>query len=552
MMNGLIDQILALLGSESGRLAYHLVLAFSIAGAIQVVVTQINRSEYAYSRRVLFGLGLLLLIQIALFVSSALARAGIIEGRLWLALFDRAAALVSLVVLGWLWCFPRPDPGADAAALVVGFLALVGSIFASLWWIQVSYASGDPSALNGSQIDIGLQVASLVLIGASALLLVLNRPSGWGYGLAMLLLLAAGRFVYLLLPYSGDYPLVLRLFEIAAFPLLLLLPQRLQIDPGHQPTEPMIEDEWKSEPVFGLAASEFFDVSVGALYQESPEFLNSLLGLMDDLTEEQASRRVAAALAVSSKASIAVLVDPLQSDGQLRLVCGYDRITDRYYDEAVLDASSLPIMASCLRMGRLRRLAGSNTSPDRLTLINTFGIERPGAMLFVPVLSAEGKAESGVILIASDFHEDWTVAEQSAIAQLSRFLTQFLQRARETAAIRDELEQARQASRRIQDQAQGALEEDLKLRDQIAALQESARRDQDQIIKMSALMVGQLDLNDAVARSYNQTQRLQGALSQLEGEVIRQKRTGPGRASSAPGGDCRLAQFGLRNRKPPG
>ena len=62
MMNGLIDQILALLGSEFGRLAYHLVLAFSIAGAVQVVVTQIGRSEYAYSRRVLFGLGLLLLI----------------------------------------------------------------------------------------------------------------------------------------------------------------------------------------------------------------------------------------------------------------------------------------------------------------------------------------------------------------------------------------------------------------------------------------------------------------------------------------------------------
>ncbi len=50
---------------------------------------------------------------------------------------------------------------------------------------------------------------------------------------AMVLLLGAGPVVHLLLlPYGQDYPSITRLFEIAAFPFLLLLPGRAAFQTG--------------------------------------------------------------------------------------------------------------------------------------------------------------------------------------------------------------------------------------------------------------------------------------------------------------------------------
>ena len=49
----------------------------------------------------------------------------------------------------------------------------------------------------------------------------------------MLFLLGAGSGVHLfLLPYGQDYPTITRLFEIAAFPFLLLLPGRAAVETG--------------------------------------------------------------------------------------------------------------------------------------------------------------------------------------------------------------------------------------------------------------------------------------------------------------------------------
>jgi len=521
-MTWLIDQILALLASDAGSLAYHVVLAFSIAAALQISFTQTTRLSSSLNRRALFGLGLLLLFQLALFVSSGLVWQGLVDGRAWLPLFDRSIILISLVVIVWLWCFPHPDPATDAASLMVAFLALVGSIFGSLWWIRITQAAAALDSaqgalgMNGSAIDYYFQIASLSVIGLGLALLIFRRPAGWGYGVFMLALLAGGHIAHMLLPYGGDYPIALRLFEMAAYPFLLVLPQRQLLEEG------VAIPDYRQESLDGSAAQSG-ETGISSVLNADPSLWKSLLALMDDLSGEQACKKIAATLAGAARAEFTFLVSPASQDGELHLQCGYEKSTGRYLDSAVLDARSLPILASCLRMGRVRRLAGASSSQDRLSLSKMYGLEGGGAMLFVPALGTESKSISGAILVAGQQTNDWNADEQATIGLLTRFMIEYLQSAQRAAQTRLELEQARQSNRRVQDQTQIVYEENQKLRDQIAVQQESLQRDQDQIAQMSSLISEQSGLQQIITRLNEEKLSFQQSLIQAEQEAERKR-----------------------------
>jgi signal transduction histidine kinase len=510
----LIDKTLTLLASDAGNLTYHLVLAFSIAGALQIALNQYLRHRTAENRRMLYGIGLLLLFQIVLFTCSGLVWQGVLDGRILLPLLDRSAGLISLVVIGWLWCFPRPEPGADAASLLVGFLAFVGCTFGSLWWIRmINEGALDIASLNGSLIDFYFQIASLAAIGLGVLLLSLTRPSAWGYGLTMFALLAAGHAAALLLPFVGDFPTVLRLFEMAAFPFLLALPQRqIFIESSEPETE---TEENGSQPDVAKTSN--------SPLTSDPAILKSLVSLLDDTSEDQACNRIAAILATIARADQSFLVSPPDEQGQIRIICGYDKGNRRYVSSASIEGSLFPILTSCLRMGRVRRLAAASSSPDRLNLTKMYGLEQTGAMLFVPVLAGDGEPLTGAILVSADPQNDWSVEEQSMIGLLAKFLIQFLRRAQERATMRTELGQSRQAVRRIQDRAQQVFEDEQKLRDQIAALQESAQRDQGQILQMSALIAEQTMLEKTIAGVQEEKHKLEEAARQMEEEAAQRK-----------------------------
>jgi hypothetical protein len=59
------------------------------------------------------------------------------------------------------------------------------------------------------------------------MLLLIRQPEGFGNGLGMVILLFLGHLAHLVTPLpQGDFPGAVRLAQLAAFPLLLTLPQR--------------------------------------------------------------------------------------------------------------------------------------------------------------------------------------------------------------------------------------------------------------------------------------------------------------------------------------
>src|SRR3990172_5867318 len=206
-MESFYQQVIGLLTTPPGNLAYHLVLAFSIAGALPGALN-LWRNGSTAGRRMLAGLALLLLAQLVLMATAGLAQFFFgLDG--WLPPLDRAVTALSLILFIWLWAFPQPNRMPDFATLLLTLLVLVLFLLTGVWWTSFT----------------------LLLALAGGLVLLVRRPAGFEIGLAQFVLISLGLALYLLAPLpQGDYPGAIRLAQMAAYPLLLTLPFRFSYE----------------------------------------------------------------------------------------------------------------------------------------------------------------------------------------------------------------------------------------------------------------------------------------------------------------------------------
>ncbi|MBN1146085.1 MAG: GAF domain-containing sensor histidine kinase [Anaerolineales bacterium] len=491
-----LEQVLSLLTTGLGSLAYHLLLAFSIAGAFQM--SQGARAGDRRVRRALTGLGLLLALQLLLFASSGLVWQGVIHAEAWLPALDRAAALLSLALIIWLWVFPDPSPSADAATLLLSLLFIAAALFGGLWWSQ----NGVDQAFNGCLVDILAQVAALLLLLLGSLALLVRKPPAWGNGLWMLVLLFLGHLAHLLLsPYGQDYPGAVRLAQVAAFPFLLTLPGRFTLAQVKAPRA----DETSAQLVRAPAHS------APSLYA-APGMWNSLTNLAAESDPRRLCRAISAMLARTMGADLCLLLLPPAEDGRMTIQCGFDVGKERHIEPLTIEKRMLPMLSASLQMGRSRRLSAANASPDLSSLARVLNLERVGNLMFVPVLSSGGVPVASVLLLSPYTGREWNAEEQSFLGVLAKLLVHLLQRSQEMIAIQDELTHVRSSARQAQERIAHSLEESQKLRDQLAVLQEQIAQEQAQITSMAALVSEQDTLRETI-------EQLRAANEQLSTET---------------------------------
>ncbi len=178
-----MGQILTLLTTSPGNLVYHIVLVFSIAGALQGAIYLLRSSEFPQARRTVLGLSIMLGLQLLLFIASGLVWQGLLKSQTILPPLDRLVTLLSLVWIVWLWAFPEPLRLADAATLLLNLLGITAFGLTLAFWAQ------DPaSTFNSTGFETAWQAFSLAVILLGILWLALRKPNGWGNGLAMLIL----------------------------------------------------------------------------------------------------------------------------------------------------------------------------------------------------------------------------------------------------------------------------------------------------------------------------------------------------------------------------
>lgn len=425
-MDALLSQIQSLLSSQSGILAYHLVLSFCIVGGLHLSLTQQAGYVSSKHRRLLFGLISLLSIRLSLFIIHALVWQGFIPAKEHLPVIDRALTLLTIVLLLWLWLFPERSKFGDTATFVMVTLLLLVTTFDVLWRNTGRLSQSDYLL----QSDVLSQWIALFLLTIGLIFIMLRQPLLWVQGTLMLFLLLLGHGLYLfIMPFYEDYPVVIRLFQLIAFPFLFTLPARLSVEPALM--------------IKGLSGEEMGERQLPKgmrLNWENPQVWEAVNKLLS--TQEPASlcTAVCSILARIAEADICLIVTTDAEAKQLHLDCGVDLTLNRTLEARSLDLRSVPLIASSYRLGRTRRIQGNSTSPDLTNLAKAVNLERTGNVLFIPVLSSIAKTKQGVLLLAPYSSRDWSVDEQSLLRAFARLLVHFLHRSNEVSGLNMEIE----------------------------------------------------------------------------------------------------------------
>jgi len=126
-MGEFVQQVIATLTSFPGNLVYHLILAFSVAGAFQAAMNLWRTSGFPQGRRMVLGLGLLLVARIILFIGAIVDGKVIADPPGMLPVLERSLTALGLILIVWLWAFPEPMRLADAATSVIAILTISGA-----------------------------------------------------------------------------------------------------------------------------------------------------------------------------------------------------------------------------------------------------------------------------------------------------------------------------------------------------------------------------------------------------------------------------------------
>jgi signal transduction histidine kinase len=469
-MSALFSQIFSLLTAPPGSIIYHLVLVFSIAGALQSAFNHWRSSEFPQARRTMLGLGLLLFAQFVMFAFSGLGWQGIINPTASLPPLDRAFTLFSIVWIAWLWAFPEPSRSADATATLLSLLIGAALGISLLTWPHQSSLT----SYNGTTDDNLWQAASLVMIFIGALILLIRRPNGYGNGLAVFVLIFLGHLGHLVFHEDGNYSGIIRLAYLAAYPILLTLPQRF---PAPPPVDTIINRSVSTDKPSNKAGQEFA-VQERRRYSTDPKTFHALLALAAESSAPKVNQAITRAIAQTMLADLCFLVYITDNKNQMTIASGYDLIREESIEGGILNKTAIPMLSNSMQRGRALRMPASSTSADIKGLSEFLGLQNPGHLLEVPIVTPEKEATGGIILLSPYSNRLWSAEDQAFLTNIAGSLVPIIQRGQKMSKLEQSDEQARQTLEAAQNRIAELEKQDAELKQKMDALKSLSEKPQ--------------------------------------------------------------------------
>jgi len=480
-MSQFIGQIFTLLTTPPGNLIYHLVLAFSLAGALQGAVHHWRSHEFPQARRMVFGLSLLLGLQLFLFAISGLVWQGILASQTVLPPLDRAITLLSLIWIAWLWVFPEPVRMADATALLLNLVAIALLGLTLVSWSQ----NNNAVSFNQSGLEIIWQIFSLGFVILGSIAMIVRRPNGWVNGLAMLTLAFLGHLVQLIWPLPGNFPGVVRLVQVAMYPILLTLPQRFTASAQTVP---------KSDQ---KAADR-------RRYSIDPKTFQALLKLALEVNPDNLGHAITRSVAQAMLADLCFLV-ALTDDKNVVITYGFDLIREENLPGTTINKMAVPLLANAIQRGRPLCLPASSTSSDLKNLGPMLGLSNPGNLMSVPILSSSRKPIGAILLLSPYSSRQWSAEDQTFLFNVSASFAPILERTRQTSVVDREHDQIQQTIQAAQEEADEAKKKYAELLEQV----ENAKpQNQLQAENLAALLATQEEAQQTIVQLQAENEQL--------------------------------------------
>jgi signal transduction histidine kinase len=167
------------------------------------------------------------------------------------------------------------------------------------------------------------------------------------------------------------------------------------------------------------------------------------------------SQAITRAIAQTMLADLCFLIYLTDNKNQMQIASGYDLIREENLEGGSLTKSLVPMLTNALQRGRPLRLPSSSTSTDIKGLSDLLGLNSPGHLLSVPIVTPEQDPLGGVLLLSPYSNRLWSAEDQAFLANIAISLVPIIQRGQKMTSLEQKGEQTKQAL----DVAQSRIEE---------------------------------------------------------------------------------------------
>ena len=502
-MNELFVELTSILVEAPGNLIYHLVLAFSIGGSLQIAISHWRSSRFPQVRRTVLGLSLLLLGQIVLLTLSALSWRALIDPVATLPPLDRAITLFSLIWIAWLWLFPEPNRPADAGSALLSFLVFTGLALSYVDW-SVTFSA---QTYNMTMQDDLWQFFSAGFLIIAGIALIIRRPNGWNHGIILLFLAFLGHSLHLLLGYgAGNFPGIVRLFYLAAYPILLTLSQRfpapnsLPLSASHSPT--IVQKD-------GLTRER-------RRYSTDPKTFHALLALASEVDADKTNNAITRAIAQTMLADLCFLIYLIDDSKQMVIASGYDLIREENLEGYSISKEVVPMLADALQRGRALRLPKSSTSPDLKGLGELLNLSEHGHLLSAPILDKNKVSIGGVLLLSPYSRREWNADDQSFLESITASLLSVIERGKKLDDIKRGRERVEEVSNEYRLQIESLRNEKNNLAEKLEIIEKEISSSKDQSDSVEALLALQEEAQIEIAQLQRNLKEISAKKTEVE------------------------------------
>ncbi len=137
-----------------------------------------RRTPEGIPRRLVVGLLLMIVVEIAAFIAAALLFANSQSGDRWLPPIDRFQMAIILIWVLWIWAFPESSIWGDFLTII----ASLGTLAALVVTITVWPASAADGNFNAHWLDLVWQLFCLIFALLMLVILYTRRKRLWGGG----------------------------------------------------------------------------------------------------------------------------------------------------------------------------------------------------------------------------------------------------------------------------------------------------------------------------------------------------------------------------------
>jgi len=491
----LFANTISFLANSPGNLLYHLVLVFSISGALQASFIHWRISAFPQARRTVIGLTILMLPQVVLFLISGVGWQGIINLTVFLPPLDRAMTLISLVWLIWLWSFPEPNRAIDVAAILLTLFIAIGLMLSLADWGQ----QASDMLYNVTTQEFIWQSSALILIAVGIIILFLRRPNGFGNGLAVFILAFIGHSLHILFGLKdGNYPGIIRVAYMAAYPFLITLPQRFPMPTISQP-KPVKKDAPVEEE--------------HRRYGTDPKTFHALLALAAETDAERVSEAITRGIAQTLLADLCFLILLTEDKNQMVVASGYDLIREEKLEGSHMDKNTIPMVTNAIQRGRALRLPASSTSADIRGLGELLGLSNPGHMMTVPIMSPDKESLGGILVLSPYSERAWRAEDQAFLSNISSALVPILQRSQHFSDIESKQQENQTALKNARNQLEDLAKQNSQLQKQLEKVKTSSGSDSELEEKISSLLVVQQEAQLQIEQLQRENEELRAGVS---------------------------------------